>query len=266
MRSNGELDRERQRYLDELRLAGLTKAAVSTYGQRAGRFLGWLSAQPNAGGGPDPEELTKQLDGYEASLGALSPATVATYVDGADRFISWLAGEYHPRVSVVARTQVQDERQMGKVQPVRPVEDDVLDILTEHLKRRGWAILAKRSAASREHGVDIEARMGERRLLVEAKGWPADTYVRGVKAGQPRAYLPYTQGRAYFSNALLPTLIQWSEERAEVAIALPRRRTYMTLIDRTAPALRRLGVGAYLIDVTTADVELRLEHRRSDAS
>lgn len=139
-------------------------------------------------------------------------------------------------------------------------EDAVIAAVSRLLRRDGWTIEAIASAALREKGADIQARLGERRLIVEAKGWPAGTY----KDGAPKKWLPYPQARAYFSNALLPLLIAWSEERAEIALALPRMSTYVTLVDRTAPAFRSLGVGVYFVDGNgKAHRHLAHEPRRS---
>jgi len=87
--------------------------------------------------------------------------------------------------------------------------------------------------------------------------------VGGPKKGQRKAYLPYTQGRAYFSNALLPTLVHWSETSAEIALAFPDKVTYRTLVDRSSGALATLGIGVYFVAMDTAPPAVRqhLPHR-----
>jgi len=122
-------------------------------------------------------------------------------------------------------------------------EDAVIAAVKRLLTGEGWSVVHVASAALKEKGVDLEARLGERRLIIEAKGWPASTY----KDGTPKRWLPYPQARAYYSNALLPLLIGWSEVRAEIALALPEQPTNVRLVDRTARALRQLGIGVYFV-------------------
>jgi hypothetical protein len=167
-----------------------------------------------------------------------------------------------PASSAVSQPSIDEATE--SVLRTRPIEDLVIDAVADFLRGDGWQDIKTRSAANREHGADIEARLGERHLLVEAKGWPAPTYVQGVKAGQPRTYLPYTQGRAYFSNALLPALLNWSEHHAEVALAFPRQGTYERLVNRSARALRHLGIGVYYVTLgMPVAVERHLDHRSS---
>lgn len=123
----------------------------------------------------------------------------------------------------------------------------------------GWHIEHVASAALKEKGADLEARFGERRLIVEAKGWPASTY----RDGSPKKWLPYGQARNYYSNALLPLLMGWSEVRAEFALALPNQTTNVKLVDRTAGALRYLGIGVYFVD-TSGRARRHIDHRPRD--
>lgn len=258
------LDERLKAYIAALQAAGLSLKAVDAYSRRASRFLRWRAASTHNDKASTLERLTAQLDEFEASLADKAPLTISTYVDGADRFLSWIAGEYRPR-GPRAASPAADSRPAAAT---RPIEDDVIDAVAAYLKSERWKIVSTRSAAGHEHGVDIEARLGERRLLVEAKGWPSARYVAGERKGELKRYLPYTQGRAYFSNALLPVLLSWSEHNAEVALAFPDQLTYKTLVDRCARALRHLGIGVYFVaikDGRPGDVLLRLEHRERPA-
>ena len=137
----------------------------------------------------------------------------------------------------------------------------MIDAIERYLKVHDWIEIQTHPAASHEHGADIEAHLGERRLLIEAKGWPAATYVGGERKGQPKAYRPYTQGRAYFSNALLPVLLHWSETNAEIALAFPDQVTYLALVERAKPALAKLGIGVYFVTFgQNVTVERVLDH------
>lgn len=142
---------------------------------------------------------------------------------------------------LLARMQLQDAPVDA---PATLGEDAVIAAVKRLLTGEGWSVVHVASAALKEKGVDLEARLGERRLIIEAKGWPASTY----KDGRKKKWLPYPQARAYYSNALLPLLIGWSEERAEIALALPEQPTNVRLVDRTARALRQLGIGVYFVD------------------
>lgn len=128
-------------------------------------------------------------------------------------------------------------------------EADVQASTVRYLAAKGWSIRSVADTARRERGVDIVAEMGERRLLVEVKGWPSDTYARGEKVGQPKPTQPSTQAAVWFSGAIVELLRRGgAEPEAELALALPDRARYRDLLDDVSWALRRLDMTVYLVD------------------
>jgi hypothetical protein len=116
------------------------------------------------------------------------------------------------------------------------------------LAAEGWDILRVADTASRERGVDIEARRHGQRLLVEVKGYPSPTYQRGAAAGEPKRYGAATQGRTYFGNALLSGMLMRTDDPdAGVTLAFPDVPTFRGLAERTAVPLRAAGISVWLV-------------------
>jgi hypothetical protein len=92
-------------------------------------------------------------------------------------------------------------------------EDDVKKAVSDHLTRDGWMVTVK---WGRKHGVDIEAVLGNRVLVIEAKG--------EVNL-QPQMV-------NYFLGALGELLQRMDAPSKEYGLALPRHGTYLGLVDR----------------------------------
>lgn len=128
-------------------------------------------------------------------------------------------------------------------------EGNVQAAVVRHLAAEGWHIRRVADTASRERGVDVEADRDGMRLLVEVKGYPAATYARGKRAGQPQPTPAPLQARAYFSNALLSgVLMSGDHEGARVALAFPAMETYRALAERSQAALGRAGIELWLVE------------------
>lgn len=126
-------------------------------------------------------------------------------------------------------------------------EGNVVTTLAKHLQVEGWKVVRQANAATRETGVDLEVRKGDRRRLIEVKGWPASKHAEGPQAGKRKRW-PATMARNYFGDLLLNAFLHIeSAAAAEVAIAVPDRETFTTLLRRVEPTLRRVGVDAYVI-------------------
>jgi hypothetical protein len=127
-------------------------------------------------------------------------------------------------------------------------EGNVQAAVVRHLVARGWNIRRVANTSTKESGVDIEAISGDRRLLVEVKGYPSAHYSTGAKAGEKKQNHA-TQARHYFAGALLTaTLMRADHPGDEVVVALPSYTTYEHLARRTAAVLEQIGVGIWLID------------------
>lgn len=120
--------------------------------------------------------------------------------------------------------------------------------VVRHLAAEGWDITRVASTASREHGVDIEAHRGERKLLVEVKGYPAAVYRSGPQAGERKPHGVGAQARAYFGNAVLTGLLMRADNpESDVALVFPDFETYRTLIARTRESLAAARIEAWTV-------------------
>lgn len=143
-------------------------------------------------------------------------------------------------------------------------EGNVQRAVAGYLINEGWVIESETDTASRARGIDIVAVNKQRRLAIEVKGFPATTYARGPKAGQPKPTPPTLQARHWLAQALLTTLLTRTRHADhEIAIALPNVPRYRTLLDEVEWALERLAIGAYLVAEDGA-VTRPLDHARAD--
>lgn len=128
-------------------------------------------------------------------------------------------------------------------------EGNVQAAVVRHLAGAGWSIRRVADTASRERGVDIEASRDGEYLLVEVKGYPSSTYVRGPKEGQAKTTGAPLQARTYFAGAILSGMLlrnQYAD--AHVALAFPDVETYRSLAGRTAQPLRAAGLSVWLVE------------------
>lgn len=127
-------------------------------------------------------------------------------------------------------------------------EGNVQASLVRTLAAKGWSILRVADTASREQGHDIVAERAGIQLLVEVKGWPSTHYARGAKQGEAKTYNQATQGRAYFSNALLSGLLMRADNPdAHVVLAFPAVTTFENLARRVGPTLRKVNIELWLV-------------------
>jgi hypothetical protein len=139
-------------------------------------------------------------------------------------------------------------------------EGRVQDALAWHLAAEGWIVRETADTESKAQGIDLLAEMRGRWLAVEVKGFPNTTYDHGPNRGMPKPTQPTNQARQWFSHALLGMmLLRHRRADAEIAICLPRFKTYESLVDRTRHSFERLGFGAYFVR-ETGSVELVLPH------
>ncbi|MGY0236003.1 DUF7662 domain-containing protein [Longispora urticae] len=130
--------------------------------------------------------------------------------------------------------------------------------LVAFLRRQGWLIERTANPATREHGVDVVARQDGRRLAVEVKGYPGRRYADAARADKVKASTPSTQARHWYAEVLLSTMLNRAKHPDhELAIALPHRPTYVSLVSRTWGSLASLDVAVLLVaddgDVLTFD-------------
>lgn len=119
--------------------------------------------------------------------------------------------------------------------------------IAAHLAASGWSIIRVADTAQRERGVDIIARRDGHRHLVEVKGWPSRTYVRGERAGQPKPTQPTLQATHWFAEALTSLIRRGTEPGVRLGIGLPDMPRYRTLVGEADWALNRLNITIYLV-------------------
>jgi hypothetical protein len=115
----------------------------------------------------------------------------------------------------------------------------------------GFTIKRAANTATLERGPDILAihRETGRRRHVEVKGYPLETYARGVRRGQPKPTRPQTQARHWFAEALFSIALAKSlYPPDEVAVGFPDYDLYIRLLNRIRWVRARLGIHAYLVN------------------
>lgn len=127
-------------------------------------------------------------------------------------------------------------------------EGNLVETLAQWLKERGWHEVSRANAALREHGIDLVVERDAKTRVIEVKGWPAATHTTGAKSGTRKRWRS-TMGRNYLGDLVLSAMVlRSSRPDDEVAIAVPNRETFLSLLDRIRSSLETLGIGAYVID------------------
>jgi hypothetical protein len=264
---------ELRRFELALRASTLVPITIESYLSYADRFLRWragdyaprgvpLRGRPTPIGSRDVAGLWDDLGHYGDVLraGGLRPGAVHTYVEHASRYLRWLAGEYRPptaggppRPPVATAAPGADD---GGGRPWYH-ESRVQAAMVAHLRRQGWEILSTADAERRERGIDILAQKGAAKLAIEVKGYPAPTRETGPRRGGPKVASPSGQAMHYLGDALF-TVTRWPDAfpECQTAIALPDMPRYRDLIAQRGTALRRLGVGLFLIAEAGSVAEL----------
>jgi len=126
-------------------------------------------------------------------------------------------------------------------------EGNIQSCIATHLAATGWSIIRVADTAQRERGVDIIAEQDGRRLLVEVKGWPSNTYARGEHAGQPKPTQPTLQATHWFAEGLATLIRRGAEPGSRLALGLPDMPRYRTLLSEAGWALDRLDITIFLV-------------------
>lgn len=143
-------------------------------------------------------------------------------------------------------------------------EGNVQEALAAHLRAEGWSVEALADTASKARGIDVSASREGRRLAVEVKGYPSETYADEARRGIRKRTNPTNQAPKWFSQAVMKAITTTDGEgNPEVAIAFPDYPRFRSLIARSEWALRRLGIGVYVVR-EGGEVERLLDHAATD--
>lgn len=274
-----ELFESLKRYERECEATGLQPITVQSYASYARYFLRWRIGdyRPRSAVGParaptrgpaSIQDLVADHGAYGAELRAagLQPKALQTYLAGSDQFVRWLDGRFAPGVRLPGarpRSTNAPSIRPAPVPAAAPVaqgwtwEGSIQVAVVSWLEAAGWTIEKVADTTSGEHGPDIVASTGSRRLAVEVKGYPQPTYARGARAGEPKKWHPAAQARTYFGTAIHVALIMRdSLADTEVAIALPDVPGYRSLLEQVHASLAELRVRVFLVSANGSVREL----------
>ncbi len=129
-----------------------------------------------------------------------------------------------------------------------PCERNVVESVVSYLSAEGWTIESIVDTETRSPGADIRAVRSGELLIVEAKGYPGTVYARGENKGKPKPTKPGVQARHWYGQVLFDAILRQSKfSSASVMIAVPDLPVFTNLISRTEHALRKLGIGVFLL-------------------
>lgn len=124
-----------------------------------------------------------------------------------------------------------------------PWEGHVQALFVSQLASHGWHVTGVADTSTKEHGVDVLAQKGERRLGAEAKGWPSRDYADPRRRGERKPTQPTLQAGHWYSQAVMKALMLLdSHPGRESLVVLPDFPRYRDLATRTATGLRAAGV------------------------
>jgi hypothetical protein len=152
-----------------------------------------------------------------------------------------------------ATSSVPPPAPSGPVERVDPHADwywegNVQAAVVRVLAADGWDIHRVAETASKERGIDVEARKGGQRLVIEVKGYPGTTYSAGPSKGLPKPTTPPTQARVWFSGGIVSALVMKGDDpSARVVAAFPDKPTYRNLGSRIIGPLGSAGVELWLV-------------------
>jgi len=127
-------------------------------------------------------------------------------------------------------------------------EGNVTDAVVKYLGEQGWKILAQADTKSKERGLDIHATRGNREIMVEAKGYPSQSYRDPSRAGERKPTSPTLQAQHWYSHAMLKAMrLHSAHPSATVAVALPDFPRYRKLFQETKSALLKLKIAVLFV-------------------
>ncbi|GAB2494829.1 hypothetical protein GCM10027030_30280 [Luteococcus sediminum] len=129
-----------------------------------------------------------------------------------------------------------------------PWEGAVQQVFVDVLTAEGWVIERAANTATREHGVDVKAVKGVRRLGAEVKGYPSPGYQSSNKPGLKKPSTVKNQALTAYARALLAALkLRDAEPDRESLVVLPEHAQYQQLFEATRQSLAAAQVHVVLL-------------------
>lgn len=257
-----ELRAELKRYEEAVVAAGCAPKTIESYVRYATMYLDWRVGDSHTHGADGPnhpksysasiQDLTDDVEAYRLDVrqnAGRQPGAVQTYFIGASQFVRWLDGTFKPCANR-GHAGTPKRRDRGGRGPDVPWvrEGAVQAAVVSWLRDAGWTVERAADTEAREHGPDIVASRGDRRMAIEVKGYPQATYERGERAGEPKRWHPAAQARTYMGNALLAVVIMRDAmPGVEIALALPDVPGYRGLLNQFHASLVELGIRVFLV-------------------
>jgi hypothetical protein len=130
-------------------------------------------------------------------------------------------------------------------------EGNVVDAVVRYLSTAGWTVISKADTNSRERGIDVHAVKDGITLLIEAKGYPSESYRDPLRASERKPTSPTLQAQHWYSHALLKMIrLQTAHTDALIALALPNFPRYQKLYEETRESLQKLSIAVLFVERT----------------
>lgn len=127
-------------------------------------------------------------------------------------------------------------------------EGRVVDKLEAFLIGAGWTVLSKADAASKQQGIDLHVRRGEREMLIEAKGYPSASYRDPNRSHEAKRTNPTVQAQHWYAHAVFKALrLKGTTPGTSVALALPHFPRYRSLFEEVRGSLQQLEIVSFFV-------------------
>lgn len=135
-------------------------------------------------------------------------------------------------------------------------EGNVSRVLVKYLKSQAYECQKDNSDNIHAHGVDIIVCKGDKKEVIEVKGYPSDKYVRGNKMGLEKPTKPSFQAKHWFADCIKSTILNYIKYKdgkytLQLAMCFPDdvKGAYRKKIDEIKPFFSdgNLGIKIYFV-------------------
>ncbi len=127
-------------------------------------------------------------------------------------------------------------------------EASVQALVVSALESSGWQILSQANTATKERGVDVEAKKDGATVGIEVKGFPTRTYADPRRAGETKPTQPSTQAGHWYSQAVLAAMrLRTRHPEYRSVIAIPDFPRYRQLFSETRSSLDAASIEVWWV-------------------